>query len=82
MITPFEIYPHFDTLSSEDCKILAVFEHDIQRIMIYICKEGAVWNRIYLHYDDLENHVVQQVCYFVVPVSLFSILRFSTFCFI
>ena len=61
MITPFELKPHYSTRQSPDQKIVAMFEHDIQRILVYICPDDGIWNKIYLHYDDLENHVVQQV---------------------
>ena len=61
MISPFEINPHYDERSTDNKKVVAMFEHDIRRLLIYICKEGNAWNRIYIHYDELENHIVQQV---------------------
>eukprot|EP00116_Pleurobrachia_bachei_P000413 sb/3460675/ len=61
MITPFELKSHWSISVDPSRTIHAMFEHDIGRLVIFICRDTH-WQKIAIHYDELEQHIIQQHC--------------------
>ena len=61
LFTPFELSSHYSVSEDDDRKIVATFEHDIQRLQVYICQYKGDWSKISVQYDDLHPEILQEI---------------------